>query len=71
MGLSMPRRGVQAPTFGYEFDSFQVQVLDELGWNTVSPYNADNTVLLALLLPVRKQGWESTPLISRGMSLCF
>ena len=40
MGLAMPGRGVQAATFGFELDSFQVQTLDELGQNTVSPFNA-------------------------------
>ena len=39
MGLAMPGRGVQAPTLGFELDSFQVQALDELGQNTVSPFN--------------------------------
>ena len=40
MGLAMPGRGVQAPGFlGFELDPFQVQALDELGQNTVSPNN--------------------------------
>ena len=39
MGLAMPGRGVQAPTLGFELDYFQVQALDELGQNTVSPFN--------------------------------
>ena len=39
MGLAMPGRGVQAPTLGFELDPFQVQALDELGQNTVSPFN--------------------------------
>ena len=42
MGLAMPGRGVQAPTLGFELDSFQEQALDELGQNTVSPFNAGN-----------------------------
>jgi len=41
MGLAMPGKGVQAPRFlGFELDPFQVQALDELGQNTVSPNNA-------------------------------
>jgi hypothetical protein len=51
MGLSIPGRGVQAPTLGYELYSFQVQVLDELGWNTVSPNNADNATAAGLVTP--------------------
>jgi len=40
MGLTMPGGGVQAPTLGFDLDPFQIQALDELGRNTVSPNNA-------------------------------
>jgi hypothetical protein len=51
MGLSIPGRGVQAPTLGYELDSFQVQALDELGRNTMSRNNADNAAAAGLVTP--------------------
>ena len=42
MGLAMPRRDAQALTLEFELDPFQVQALDELGQNTMSPNNAGN-----------------------------
>ncbi len=51
MGLSMLRRGIQAPTLGYELDSFQVQALDELGRNALSPNNAGNAAAAGLVTP--------------------
>ena len=51
MGLAMPGRGVQAPTLGFELDSFQVQVLDELGQNAVSPFNAGNAAAPGRITP--------------------
>ncbi len=61
MGLSMPGRGVQAPTLGNELDSFQVQALDELGWNTVSPNNAGNAATAGLINPREVAGVEIDP----------
>jgi hypothetical protein len=51
MGLAMPGRGVQAPTLGFELDPFQVQALDELGQNTVSPFSAGNAVAPGRITP--------------------
>jgi hypothetical protein len=56
IGLSMPGRGVQAPTLGYELDSFQVQALDELGQNTVSQNNTDNAAAAGLVTPCEVAG---------------
>jgi hypothetical protein len=42
MSLAMPGQGVQALTLGFNLDCFQMQALDELGWNTVSPSNGGN-----------------------------
>ncbi len=39
MGLTVPARGVQPPTLGFELDRFQLEVLEELGQNTVLPYS--------------------------------
>ncbi len=57
MGLSIPVRGVQAPTLGYELDSFQMQALDELGQNTVSPNNADDAAAAGLVTPCEEAVW--------------
>jgi hypothetical protein len=51
MGLSIPGRGMQASTLGYELDSFQVQALDELGWNTMFLNNADDATAAGLVSP--------------------
>ena len=60
MGLAMPGRGVQAPTLGFELDSFQVQALAELGQNTVSPFNhADNAAAPGRITP--RESGRSTP----------
>jgi hypothetical protein len=37
MGLTIPARRVQPPTLDFELDCFQLEVLEELGQNTVSP----------------------------------
>ena len=37
MGLTIPARGVQPPTLDFELDRFQLEALEELGQNTVSP----------------------------------
>ena len=77
MGLAMPGRGVQAPTLGFELDPFQVQALDELGQNTVSPFNAGNDVAPGRITP-RESGritpWEAggsafTPVPGVGINL--
>ncbi len=39
MGLTMPAQGVQTPTLDFELDHFQLDALEELGQNTVSPNN--------------------------------
>ncbi len=39
MGLTIPARGIQPPTLVFELDCFQVEALEELGQNTVSPNN--------------------------------
>ena len=86
-GLAMPGRGVQAPRFlGFELDPFQVQALDELGQNTMSPNNAGNAAAGRVTpcesgqITPRERGSAFTPvpggsnhkpLISRGMSFCF
>jgi hypothetical protein len=61
MGLAMPG-GVQAPTLGFELDPFQVQALDELGQNTMSPNNAGNAAAPGRITP-RESGritpWEA------------
>jgi len=49
--LAIPGRGVQAPTLGFELDPFQVQALDELRQNTVSPNNAGNAAALGRITP--------------------
>ena len=54
MGWSIPGRGMQAPTLGYKLDSFQVQALDELGRNTMSPNNADNAAAAGLVTPCKE-----------------
>ena len=51
MGLAMPGRGVQAPTLGFELDPFQVQALDGLGQNTVSPNDAGNAAAPGRITP--------------------
>ncbi len=61
MGLSMPGRGVQAPTLGYELDSFQVQALDELGWSTMSLNITDNAAAAGLVTPREVAGVEINP----------
>ncbi len=86
MGLAMPRRGVQALTLEFELDPFQVQALDELGQNTMSPNNAGNAAAGRVTpcesgqITPRERGSaftpvpggsNHTPLISRGMSFCF
>ncbi len=52
---------VQAPTLGYELDSFQVQALDELGWNTMSPSNADNAAAAGLVTSCEVAGVGINP----------
>jgi hypothetical protein len=37
MGLTFPARGVQPPTLGFELGRFQLEALEELGQNTLSP----------------------------------
>jgi hypothetical protein len=61
MGLSMPGRGVRAPTLGYNIDSFQVQALDELGRNTVSPNNAGNAAAAGHVTPCEVAGVGINP----------
>jgi hypothetical protein len=61
MGLSMPGREVQAPMLGYELDSFKVQALEELGWNTVSPNNAGNAAAAGLVTPREVAGVGINP----------
>jgi hypothetical protein len=71
MGLSMPGRGVQAPTLGYKLDSFQVQALEELGRIIVSPSNAGDAAAAGLVTPCEVAGVGMKPSFSRGMSLGF
>ena len=71
MGLAMPGRGVQAPTLGFELDPFQVQALDELGQNTVSPFNAGNAVAResGRITPWEVGGSAFTPVSGVGINL--
>jgi hypothetical protein len=55
MGLSIPGRGVQAPTLGYELDSFQVQAMMSLDGIPCLQTTLTMPLLLALLLLARKQ----------------
>jgi hypothetical protein len=59
MSLTMPGRGVQTPTLGFNLDPFQVQALDELGQNTRSPNNAGNALDGRVSTP--REGCRVTP----------
>jgi hypothetical protein len=37
IGLTIPAQGVQPPTLDFELDRFQLEALEELGQNTISP----------------------------------
>ena len=64
MGLAMPGRGVQAHTLGFELDAIQVQALDELGQNTVSPNDAGNATAPGRITPC--ESGRITPRKARG-----
>ncbi len=46
---------------GNVLDSFQVQALDELGWNTMSPNDADNAAAAGLVTPCEVAGVGINP----------